>query len=232
MDLSVKRQEILLAEEKRLQIEIGRLKEHNVRGLPLHSAISDMPSAVLKLQEEIHDLNETITTIQDHVGQLHADIAQDRTLWQETTSLESALQSALTKRLSPTGEGLMETLLQEKKDRLKHVRQQSTQIMGELLRFLQVHYPPVTLEEHPTRAKRSRSLTTDSTVTTPAVTSFSLTDLLEDLMNLSVSNPGNPYYKLQTGQYWEPYVDLLLKAGVIVHHPQDVSRIKLVEFHH
>ncbi|KAJ1964144.1 hypothetical protein IWQ62_003013 [Dispira parvispora] len=232
MDLSIKRQEILLAEEKRLQIEINRLKELNDRGLPPHSDIPDLSTAVLKLQEEIHDLNETIANVQGHVQQLRTDIAQDRTLWQETESLESALQSALATHKSPTGDGLMETLLQEKKDRLKHTRQQSTQIMGELLRFLQAHYPPVTLEEHPTRAKRSRSMTADSAVTTPPVTSFSLADLLEDLMNLSVSSPGNPYYSLQTGQYWEPYVDLLLKAGVIIHHPQDVSRIKLVEFHH
>ncbi|KAJ1983782.1 hypothetical protein H4R34_001070 [Dimargaris verticillata] len=108
---------------------------------------------------------------------------------------------------------------------LTKLRQQHTQTMGDLLQFLEKHYPPVHAVDQPHPAKRRRSASAISDAT------FSLKDMLEDLMNLSVSHPDDPYYTLMPGKFWEPHVQLLLNAGIVVHHPNDAARIKLFEFH-
>jgi centromere protein K len=49
-------------------------------------------------------------------------------------------------------------------------------------------------------------------------------------MNLAVTRPADPFLRLQPN-HWPPHVELLLRAGIAVKHPQDGGRLKLVEFH-
>lgn len=54
--------------------------------------------------------------------------------------------------------------------------------------------------------------------------------ILEDLMNLAVINPSDPYLRLEKGTYWTPYIETIVKAGIAVRHPEDSFRIRLVDF--
>jgi len=66
----------------------------------------------------------------------------------------------------------------------------------------------------------------------PQTQAFSLKSLLEDLMNLAVTKPSDPYVSLQLStKHWPPHVELLIRAGIAVKHPKDGSRLRLVEFH-
>jgi len=49
-------------------------------------------------------------------------------------------------------------------------------------------------------------------------------------MNAIVTRPSDPYIVLQP-QHWPPYVELLVRAGIAVKHPQNSDLVKLTEFH-
>lgn len=49
-------------------------------------------------------------------------------------------------------------------------------------------------------------------------------------MNRIVSSPSDPYVQLQP-EHWPPYVELLVRAGIAVKHPEDSARLKLTDFH-
>ncbi|ELU14223.1 hypothetical protein CAPTEDRAFT_191692 [Capitella teleta] len=51
-----------------------------------------------------------------------------------------------------------------------------------------------------------------------------------DLMNSCINHPHDPYLTL-TPEHWPPYVELLLRCGLALCHPNDASRIKLTPFH-
>ncbi|KAF9321498.1 hypothetical protein BG003_001620 [Podila horticola] len=60
---------------------------------------------------------------------------------------------------------------------------------------------------------------------------FQLKNILEDIMNLSVSSPGDPYLVLEPGSYYPPHIEQLINAGVAVRHPRDAQRLRLVDFY-
>ncbi|KAG2210623.1 hypothetical protein INT46_005299 [Mucor plumbeus] len=57
-----------------------------------------------------------------------------------------------------------------------------------------------------------------------------LKGLLEDLMNQSVDSPDNPYIELIPGTFWSPYVQTLVKAGIVEYHPTDSTLVRLHDF--
>ncbi|KAK4512238.1 uncharacterized protein ATC70_002934 [Mucor velutinosus] len=57
-----------------------------------------------------------------------------------------------------------------------------------------------------------------------------LKELLEELMNQAVDSPDNPYIKLVPGTYWSPYIQTLVKGGVVKYHPTDSSFIRVNDF--
>lgn len=57
-----------------------------------------------------------------------------------------------------------------------------------------------------------------------------LKELLEELMNQAVDSPDNPYIKLVPGTYWSPYIQTLVKGGVVKYHPTDSSFIRINDF--
>lgn len=63
----------------------------------------------------------------------------------------------------------------------------------------------------------------------PNVAYVSLQRLTEDLMNMLYIKPNNPYIRIEQ-IHWPPYIELLLRCGVALRHPQDCNLIRLVAF--
>lgn len=60
---------------------------------------------------------------------------------------------------------------------------------------------------------------------------YDLKQVLEDIMNLSVSQPADPYLVLVPGEYYPPHIEQLINAGVAVRHPRDSQRLRLIDFY-
>ncbi|KFQ29198.1 Centromere protein K, partial [Mesitornis unicolor] len=50
------------------------------------------------------------------------------------------------------------------------------------------------------------------------------------LINKLISTPHEPYVEI-TDSFWPPYVELLLRYGIALRHPEDPNRIRLEAFH-
>jgi len=50
-------------------------------------------------------------------------------------------------------------------------------------------------------------------------------------MNKSLKTPNDPYIDIDD-KLWPPYIEMLLRSGIILRHPTIVHRIRLTAFHH
>uniref|UniRef100_A0A8C2TF98 Centromere protein K n=1 Tax=Coturnix japonica TaxID=93934 RepID=A0A8C2TF98_COTJA len=55
-------------------------------------------------------------------------------------------------------------------------------------------------------------------------------DKKKTLLNQLISAPHEPYVTVD-GSFWPPYLELLLRSGIVLRHPEDPSRIRLEAFH-
>jgi hypothetical protein len=53
---------------------------------------------------------------------------------------------------------------------------------------------------------------------------------IQQLMNQAYVSPDAPYIKLEQGTYWSPYIQTLIKGGIIKYHPEDANLVCLKDF--
>ncbi|XP_015704034.1 centromere protein K isoform X2 [Coturnix japonica] len=64
----------------------------------------------------------------------------------------------------------------------------------------------------------------------PSEREITIHEILETLLNQLISAPHEPYVTVD-GSFWPPYLELLLRSGIVLRHPEDPSRIRLEAFH-
>uniref|UniRef100_A0A2K6GP01 Centromere protein K n=1 Tax=Propithecus coquereli TaxID=379532 RepID=A0A2K6GP01_PROCO len=64
----------------------------------------------------------------------------------------------------------------------------------------------------------------------PTAQLITLHEMLEILINRLFDVPHDPYVKI-SDSFWPPYIELLLRNGIALRHPEDPTRIRLEAFH-
>ncbi|XP_027743527.1 centromere protein K isoform X2 [Empidonax traillii] len=64
----------------------------------------------------------------------------------------------------------------------------------------------------------------------PAVELLALQDILQILIEKLMATPHEPYVTINES-FWPPYIELLLRFGVALRHPEDPNRMRLEAFH-
>lgn len=59
---------------------------------------------------------------------------------------------------------------------------------------------------------------------------ITLHEILETLINRLFDVPHDPYVKI-SDSFWPPYIELLLRNGIALRHPEDPTQIRLEAFH-
>uniref|UniRef100_A0A8C0FTB6 Centromere protein K n=1 Tax=Bubo bubo TaxID=30461 RepID=A0A8C0FTB6_BUBBB len=108
--------------------------------------------------------------------------------------------------------------LQNKMLQLKIYKEELLNALGE---FLAEHFP---LPENGGSAKKKGSSEE------PSVELITLHEILEMLINKLMSTPHEPYVKINDS-FWPPYIELLLRHGIALRHPEDTKRMRLEAFH-
>ncbi|NXK00054.1 CENPK protein, partial [Corythaixoides concolor] len=108
--------------------------------------------------------------------------------------------------------------LNNKMVKLKIYKEELLNTLGE---FLEEHFP---LPEEGGSAKKKNSSKE------PAVELITLHEILELLINKLMSTPHEPYVTINDS-FWPPYVELLLRYGIALRHPEDPNRLRLEAFH-
>ncbi|XP_014670135.1 PREDICTED: centromere protein K-like isoform X2 [Priapulus caudatus] len=98
-------------------------------------------------------------------------------------------------------------------------------LMQKMIEFVSEHFAPPGAEKG--KQKRHGIGALDTTGYAHLLPLYSF---LEVLMNRCFEVPHDPYIQLSE-EHWSEYVELLLRCGIVVRHPNDSNLIKLVAFH-
>lgn len=195
---------------------------------------------------------DALQRAQDRLLLLEDQIVHERRLQRQHRDVASALQikldearDAAEEAAGSQGGGGGGSAAQSSQQRQLGLRNKS--MLLAMNDFLSKHFPrPTALEvEHggaagdgaaaeggstPGSGKRSRAAGGIASYLQQPSEMLSLSEILEELMNIAITKPHAPYVVID-GRYWEPYVELLVRWGIVLKHPQHSNQVKLVAFH-
>ncbi|KAI7830408.1 centromere-associated protein K-domain-containing protein [Gamsiella multidivaricata] len=201
---------ILRLEEARLQAEYEKIQA-NQNVFP--EVIPELSKIQVRqmVRDSIRDYGIMISQLRKELEETKTELASERQLLKELKEINQALQ-ARRKDLANLVESGMSQESSQDRQRMLETRVQVQELMRELTRFLSKHYPPIQPDDD-----------------NPNV--FQLKDILEDIMNLSVSQPADPYLVLVHGEYYPPHIEQLINAGIAVRHSRDSQKLRLIDFY-
>ncbi|KAF9193897.1 hypothetical protein BGZ51_001883 [Haplosporangium sp. Z 767] len=204
-----KQLEILKLEEARLQYEYQKLQSNREIYPEVLPEVTKLRVRQM-VQDSIRDFGIMIPHLKKELADTQTELASEKRLLKELQEIKRALQARRDDlaRLIETGSSQESN---QGRQKLLEARRQVQELMKELTTFLTRHCPPIQPDDDDPRE-------------------FELKIILEDIMNLSVSQPSDPYLVLVPGEYYPPHVEQLINAGVAVRHPRDSQRLRLVDF--
>ncbi|XP_052096611.1 centromere protein K-like [Mytilus californianus] len=182
-----------------------------------------------ELEKSISELNDTLTFINAEARELEIEIHEEGS-WNDQIS--DVVLDSLAKRLNEQNfetndaEGAKEKLKSEIADKTAKANIYFKQLLKDSSQFCSKYFKLPSEEEFNDVQKKLRSA--DKTVTVRNM--LSLKDIISELMNKCFDEPNHPYIVLDK-RYWPPYVELLLRCQIVVRHPDDPRRVKLIPFH-
>lgn len=189
----------------------------------LVNAEVQMSEAQEETWRSIRDIESTIKCLGSTVIETQKMVGVEELVLRERIEL----RKALSKRLESMPADLQDRLprLQQRLElQISEVQEANGMLMHQLSEFLDRYYP----EDNSHGGSRSQAgslgLSQDQ--------GRGLKELLQDLMNRSVTKADNPWLHLTTQNSNPKHVELLLRAGIAVKDPEDGRRLKLVDFYH
>ncbi|XP_068856741.1 centromere protein K-like isoform X2 [Aphelocoma coerulescens] len=146
---------------------------------------------------------------------------------EELQKIKSDLEMVLStvqlknKKLQEDLESLKMRGFDELKNKIIKLKTYKKELLSALGEFLDEHFPPPEKGEN-TKNKNSS--------TEPAVELITIHEILEILINKLMTTPHDPYVTIDES-FWPPYIELLLRYGMVLRHPEDPKRLRLEAFH-
>ncbi|KAG8131054.1 hypothetical protein E2320_017742, partial [Naja naja] len=175
---------------------------------------------VSDLKKLDHELEMVLSTVNAKNKKLKEDFIREQKWLEE--------QEQLIECLNQTAEGMSNHVVhfsekrafQELKTKMLKIKAYKEDILNALGDFLDEHFP---LPENSGTAKKKRA--------EKDVQLISLHEILENLINKLVNTPHDPYITI-SDSFWPPYIELLLRYGIALRHPENPNKIRLENFHH
>ncbi|XP_006982810.1 centromere protein K [Peromyscus maniculatus bairdii] len=167
-----------------------------------------------------YNLEMVVSTIQSKNEKLKEDLEREqRWLDEQQQILESlnVLHSDLKNQVVTFSESRIFNELKAKMLSIKEFKEKLLLTLGE---FLEDHFP---LPDGNIKKKKT-------TTQEPKAQLITLNEMIEILINRMFDVPHDPYVKI-SDSFWPPYIELLLRYGIALRHPEDPTRIRLEAFH-
>ncbi|NXN69683.1 CENPK protein, partial [Himantopus himantopus] len=181
------------------------------------------------LQKVMNDLEMMLLTLQSKNKQLEKNLKREEQWHEEQEQLldflngiekETKAQVQRSKKRLNTG------AFHELQNKVLKVKTYKKELLNALGEFLEEHFP---LPEKGGNAKM-KWLSLQNSSEEPAGELITLNEILEILINKLISTPHQPYVTINDS-FWPPYVELLLRHGIALRHPEDPNRLRLEAFH-
>ncbi|NWY46082.1 CENPK protein, partial [Sylvia atricapilla] len=173
------------------------------------------------LQKIKNDLERMLSAVQSKNNQLEEDLKREEQWYEEQKqtidTLNKMEEEANTEVKQPAIERESDQL-GKKILKLKTHRKELLRALGE---FLDEHFP------HPQEGEKTKNKKSPED---PAVELITLKEILEILINKLINTPHEPYVTIDES-FWPPYIELLLRYGIALRHPEDPTMMRLQAFH-
>ncbi|XP_058535975.1 centromere protein K [Ochotona princeps] len=210
---------ISLMQMKCLTAELSQLQKETPTVVPLNEDIL-VTLGKEEFQKLRHDLEMVLSCIQSKNAKLKEDLQREQQWLDEQEQIKetlNVLQSELKNQVSTFPES---RVFNELKTKILKIKKHKKKLLTALGEFLEDHFPLP--DESAKKKKRNVEESTAQLIT--------LHEILETLINRLFDAPHNPYVKI-TDSFWPPYIELLLRNGIALRHPEDPTQIRLEAFH-
>ncbi|KFQ12835.1 Centromere protein K, partial [Leptosomus discolor] len=223
--------ETLLKSDVKLSLLMAQLKaltaEHKQWQKTSPELISTNPDVLLSLgKEEVwkvkNDLEMLLSTVQSKNKRLEEDLKREQQWLEEQSQILDAL-NRIEEETKTQVEQLSKTrTAYELRTKLLELKIYKEELLHALGDFLGEHFP-LPLEDGNDKEKRLKS--------SCFVNFLNLILLVfQILLNKLLSTPHEPYVTINDS-FWPPYIELLLRNGIALRHPEDPNRLRLEAFH-
>ncbi|XP_053452231.1 centromere protein K [Nycticebus coucang] len=210
---------LLILQAKCLTAELRQWQKETPEIIPLTDDVLTT-LAEEEFQKLRHNLEMVLSTIQSKNEKLKEDLEREqRWLDEQQQIMESLniLHSELKNEVVPFSES---RILNELKTKILNIKEYKEKLLITLGEFLEDHFP---LPDGNVKKKQKN-------VQEPTAQLITLHEMLEILINRLFDVPYDPYVKI-SDSFWPPYIELLLRNGIALRHPEDPTRIRLEAFH-
>uniref|UniRef100_A0A8B9PXR1 Centromere protein K n=1 Tax=Apteryx owenii TaxID=8824 RepID=A0A8B9PXR1_APTOW len=176
-----------------------------------------------ELQKVKNGLEMVLSTVQSKNKKLREDLKREQQWHEEQQQIVDALNGIEEEMKNQVVQFSEKRAFQELKNKMLKLRTYKEELLNALGEFLEEHFP---LPEEDGSAKKKKKNSSEE----PAVELVTLHEILEILINKLMSTPHEPYLTI-SDSFWPPYIELLLRHGIALRHPEDPNRIRLEAFH-
>ncbi|KAF1405891.1 Centromere protein K, partial [Spheniscus humboldti] len=173
------------------------------------------------LQKVKNDLEMVLSTVQSKNKQLEEDLKREQQWHEEQEQILDTLNGIEEETKTQVEQLSKKRAFHELQNKMLKLKIYKEELLNALGEFLEEHFP---LPEKGGSAKKKNYSEE------PAVELITLHEILEILINKSMTTPHEPYVTINDS-FWPPYIELLLRYGIALRHPEDPNRIRLEAFH-
>ncbi|NXS69282.1 CENPK protein, partial [Pandion haliaetus] len=175
------------------------------------------------LQKVKNDLEVVLSTIRSKNKQLEEDLKREQQWHEEQEQVLDTLkrieEETKTQAEQLSRKSLNVGTFNELQNKMLELKSYKEELLSALGEFLAEHFP---LPENNRSVKNSSE--------EPGVELITLHEILEILIHKLMSTPHEPYITINNS-FWPPYIELLLRYGIALRHPEDPNRMRLEAFH-
>uniref|UniRef100_A0A8D0KMG8 Centromere protein K n=1 Tax=Salvator merianae TaxID=96440 RepID=A0A8D0KMG8_SALMN len=175
-----------------------------------------------QLQKLDHELEMVLSTVQAKNKKLKQDLLREERWLEEQQQLIDCLNQTEEEISKEVVQFSEKRTFQELKSKMLKVKDYKDEILNALGEFLEEHFP---LPEEDGTAKKKKHSSAKQDVQL-----ITLHEILENLIHKIIKSPHDPYVTINAS-FWSPYIELLLRYGIALRHPEDPNRIRLENFH-
>ncbi|KGL75766.1 Centromere protein K, partial [Tinamus guttatus] len=171
-----------------------------------------------ELQKVKNDLEMVLSTVQSKNKKLTEDLKREQQWHDEQMQIVDVLSGIEEEMKNQFMQFSQKRAFQELRSEMLKLKTYKEELLKALGEFLEEHFP---LPKEDGMAKKEGC----------SVHILNLILLVfQILINKLISTPHEPYLTIRDS-FWPPYIELLLRSGIALRHPEDPSRIRLEAFH-
>lgn len=186
------------------------------------------PLLTEELASDMDQLQQTASLLRKQRDELQQKIKRETEVKETLERLRTALQDELANTENvPRPQTSVSEVLAKAKEKRSKLRQLCKTRHDQMVAFVRKHFPPLTDED----VKKWCKMNSKSTRAVSASSFLSLEAILETLMTKCLETPNDAYID-QDETLWPPYIEMLLRSGMVQRHPTDIRRLRLTPYHY